>query len=97
MREDENLSANGQLLAAELAQYRTNVQPGTIIRFVRNNPLNPLNDHRPLTYAAIFVAGVWYVTGTLAGRRTFSPREFYERLGESDISLIEIATDWAAI
>ncbi|AVR56731.1 hypothetical protein QDW26_gp65 [Microbacterium phage Didgeridoo] len=78
---------------------------GTVVRFVRtvSGDYDPMRDtnvvvrKQRLTYAAVFVNGAWYLTGTLDHRspaRTthISHRAFIDLLAGEDISDAEVAT-----
>lgn len=79
------------------------VEARSIIRFDRT--FKPRDEMRredlpevTITYAAIFVAGAWYLTGM--GRmasRSYTHREFVDLLADPGISNIEVATDFEAL
>lgn len=63
------------------------IEPGTVVKFVSGGEY---------TYAALFVAGNWWLTGS-AGHftRTCSHAEFIERvLSGPDITDVQVATAW---
>ncbi|QDP45292.1 hypothetical protein SEA_SHARKBOY_56 [Microbacterium phage Sharkboy] len=84
---------------------------GTVVRFVRtvSGEYDPMRDvnvvvpKRRLTYAALFVAGAWYLTG--GGRRassgpearSVSHRAFVEMLADPAVSRVEVATDFETV
>lgn len=80
------------------------VEAKSIIRFDRLIPARRDEmrmESKPevtVTYAAIFVAGAWYLTGL--GRmasRSYTHREFVDLLADPSISNIEVATEFEAL
>lgn len=56
------------------------------------------NIGRTFAYAAIFVGGFWFFTGTGAlGSARFTNREFLERMAEPDVSNVRVVTESEAI
>lgn len=86
--EAANLAAD---LLSDLAAMRPRVRKGSIVRFNRST-MNHL-----FTYAAIFAGGVWYVTGSLKGRRTFEHEEMVAVLAEEETTDLAVADTWAAV
>lgn len=79
------------------------VEAKSVIRFDRT--ITPRDEMRredlpevTITYAAIFVAGAWYLTGLgrMATKR-YTHREFVDLLADPSISNIEVATDFEAL
>lgn len=71
----------------------TAVEPphGTIIRFTRHVM------GTDYTYAAIYVGRVWYVTGSLAGRRTYDHESLSAILAEDETSDVAVAETWTQL
>ncbi|QJD49876.1 hypothetical protein QDW19_gp61 [Microbacterium phage AvGardian] len=84
---------------------------GTVVRFIRivAGEYDPMRDtnvvvrKQRLTYAALFVNGRWYLTGSIAeGRASSGPvrtnsmthRNFVELLGNEDVEDAEVAVAW---
>ena len=88
-------------------------EDGTVVRFVRTVPgeYDPLRDQQVvvrkqrLTYAALFIAGSWYLTGHVGphtpgyrGTRILNQQAFVELLAKPTVSDVEVATafEWVA-
>lgn len=92
---------------------KNKIEDGTIVRFTRTitkrydemrREAVPIPDgEQVLTYAAIYAGDRWNFTGAgHLGREKLKTRDFLDRLSESDISDIQLATafedvsdDWA--
>ncbi|AUG84853.1 hypothetical protein PBI_DISMAS_56 [Microbacterium phage Dismas] len=79
---------------------------GTVVRFVRtvSGEYDPIRDQqvvvrkRRLTYAALFVAGSWYLTGTTReASRPTSHRAFVELLASPEVSQVQVATAFETV
>ena len=70
---------------------RPRVPSGAIIRFDRNVMA------ARYTYLAIFAGGVWYVTGSLKGRRTFDHDELVAILAEDETTDVMVPESWAPV
>lgn len=79
------------------------VEAKSVIRFdrtftTRDNLRDEEGPEMTVTYAAIFVAGSWFLTGR--GRmasRSYTHREFVDLLADPGISNIEVATEFEAL
>ncbi|AYN56942.1 hypothetical protein HOU45_gp57 [Microbacterium phage Armstrong] len=62
--------------------------------FMRNEPWP--DEPRPLTYAALYVAGRWYITGTKgpADNKVVRHQAFMERLAGDRVTFAEVAISW---
>lgn len=79
------------------------VTPGTIIRFdrtfaTRDEMRMTEGPEVTVTYAAIFIAGHWFLTGVgrMASKR-YTHRDFVDLLADDSISAIEVATEFEAL
>lgn len=77
----------------EIRQQVIDARPdeGVIVAFSRHVMGQTFN------YAAIYAAGVWYVTGSLKSRRTFRQDEFVGILAEDETSDIAVAETWTQL
>lgn len=64
-----------------------NIPEETVIKFISGDLYS---------YAAIWVAGYWWITGTANyfGKNKFEHQEFMSLLNKSGITEVKIATDW---
>lgn len=92
---DETIKSNDEnnntiRLRKQLKKTKT-VEDGTVIRFTSGGVY---------TYAAIFVANAWWITGEVAffGGRKFTNELFMKDvLGRSGVTNIQLATDWDTV
>jgi hypothetical protein len=75
------------------------VESGTIIAFDREKGLTDLRtleatgETVTLSYAAIYVNGRWFLTGTSGvGAKSYSNREFFDLIAGETISNVRVAT-----
>lgn len=83
-------SNNTTRLRKQLKRAKT-VEDGTVIRFTAGGIY---------TYAAIFVANAWWITGEVAyfGARKFTNEDFLKDvLGRSGVTDIQVATNWDTV
>lgn len=78
-------------LLADLASMRPRPPRGAIIRFDRHVMA------QTFTYAAVYAGGIWYVTGSLKGRRTYNHAELVAILAEPETSGLAVASQWAPV
>lgn len=71
---------------------RAAVEPGTVIKFTS---MDVLAD-KTYTYAALFIAGGWWLTGTANhfGRSALKHSDMIGLLGGEDILDVQVATVW---
>ncbi|AXH47353.1 hypothetical protein SEA_EDEN_58 [Microbacterium phage Eden] len=62
--------------------------------FMRNEPW--ADQPQPLTFAALFVNGRWYITGTKgpADNKVVRHQALMERLASDRVTIAEVATSW---
>ena len=94
-----------KVLRKEIA--RSKIEEGTVVRFNRTLKTRwdemsrrafEVEDGKVLTYAAVFANDRWYLTGKgQLEARELTNRDFIDRLSQSDISNIEVATDFESI
>lgn len=99
----KNITEATKVLRKELARAR-GVEEGTIVRFSRRKvirdemTLRDTNRVLYLSYAAIFVAGKWFLTGTAGvGARSYTNREFLELIADRDIYNVEVAVKFEEV
>ena len=81
---DTNVNEAVEVLKEEFGKRRR-VKDGTVIRFVMLDKY---------TYAAVYVAGKWYITGTGKwwGTNIFEHDDFVKAIGAA--TKMEVATEW---
>ena len=94
-----------KVLRKEIA--RSKIEEGTVVRFNRTLKTRwdemsrrafEVEDGKVITYAAIFVNDRWYLTGKgELGNEALTNRDFVDRLSQSDISNIEVATAFESV
>lgn len=74
---------------------------GTVVRFVRHKEVNSARSGYQilaLSYAAIYVGGRWYLTGTAGvGSSSYTNKEFMDLLAGEDYTEIAVATEFETI
>lgn len=89
-------------LAEQIAKAR-GPEDGTVIRFDQTVPASFEADtpERTFTYAALFVAGHWYLTGTAhatsLSRQRYGNAAFIDLMAKPDITNVEIATAFEVV
>jgi hypothetical protein len=71
------------------------VEDGTVMRFKSYS----LAMDREYTYAAIFIAGFWWLTGVskFFGTNKFSHAEWIDLLTKGEVKDLEVAVVWEAV
>lgn len=71
-----------------------NVVPrGTVIRFSRN-----YTEQTTLTYVAVFVKGVWFLSGSFRNKDRYTNDAFFsDVLPDETVHDIELATGWEVL